>query len=535
MAITTGWFPDSEYFPRPDKYGLNIFRKAGYDWTRESYVNQGIAYPYASTIGALALDTSARSTSGFSEWRFGPYNCVMTGVPTPQVPQKLLEGPIIRHHHDHFKERVRRGEILVSSYQRFQAKIEYSNGGVFTPFVDSTYRGHPTSMLTAYGFSPGYWDNMWGGITSVYLGNENLQIAGTIYVKYSHGSLTDNVTPYDCGWDDQVIQDFLNRLTSYVDSSTESQLIMENLSNANTATIDILTALAELPETVVSAIRGCRAILGIYRDAKNRDFRLADKAKKVRYEYEEQIFRIQFESRKEWLAARNDRARKQLQHKEAAAIKQAQNDLNKALADITSAIANVWLNFRYNITPNVILIEDCVKAHDTFGKMFRRWSNYERVSIEVPTISGWKCESEMELELRAFIKRGFKKVNAFSGFFRNFSMNIFKTAYELIPLSFVLDWVIPVGDFLSASLASNQSDYDEGCTISYKVNNQVLTYIHKTSKAQVKVTISGYKRSVINPYDYCRLMFAPDITRARVYDSLALSWSIAKSKFSSST
>lgn len=534
MATITGWFPDPNYFPRPDKYGLHIFHKNGSSWRRESYENQGTAYPYASTIRALALDMSARSTGGFSEWRFGPYSCVITGVPTPQIPPKLLEGPVVRHYHKDFKQRVRRGEILVSNYQRFQAMIEYTNGGVFTPSSDSIFRGHPTSMLPAYGFSPGYWDNKWGGISSVYLGNANLQIAGTIYVRYLRGSLTDNVTPYDCGWDDQVIQEFLDRLTSNVDSSTESQLVMETLSEANTATIDILTALAELPETVVSALRGCRAILNILRDAKNREFRLADKAKKVRYEYEEKVRRIQFESRREWLAARNDRARKQLQRKEAAAIKQVRKDLNKALADITSAIANVWLNFRYNITPNVILIEDCVKAHETFGKMFRRWSNYERVSIEVPTISGWTCESELELELRAFIKRGFKKATAFASFFRNFSVNIFKTAYELIPLSFVLDWIIPVGDFLSASLASNRSDYDEGCTLSYKANNQVLTYIHDESKAQVKVTISGYKRSVINPYDYCRLMFAPDITGNRVYDSLALSWSIAKSKLSSS-
>lgn len=179
--------------------------------------------------------------------------------------------------------------------------------------------------------------------------------------------------------------------------------------------------------------------------------------------------------------------------------------------------------------PNVYLIEDCVKAQESWGQMFRRWSEYELFELDAPSCPGFTCDSKVTIEVRSFVKRAFEQNTQFSSFFRNFSFNIFKTAYELIPLSFVLDWVIPVGNFLSASLSGNQSDYTEGCTISYKFNHNKLIYTHEPTQCKVEVTISGYKRLKINPSDYCRLILAPNINTVRQFDAIALSWRIFKS------
>lgn len=520
----TGMFPDPTWTITPDKYDLTQFVKNGDKWKGTSWVSG--PWAFSSDVRAILSNHSNLSTSGFSGYHAGPYSVRFEGQPSPTVPRKILEGPRIKTNNRPFLKRKLNGDIVVSSFARIDAYLTYTNGGLFQPSGARQHKLHPTSMLPAYGFTSGHLNH--GSAKSVYKGSNVTQIAGYLNVAYIQASRTDDKTPYDVGWRDDVIQDFLNNFESKLDASALSNIVMENYSNANSATVDILTSLAELPETVISALDGCKTILRLYKDAKKGELRWGNKATKVRYDREEYIRREQYETRKAYLAARNERTRRLIKKQSAARIRQIEADSKKQLIEIADAITGVWLNFRYNIMPNVYLIEDCVKAQETWGQMYRRWSEYELMELDAPSCPGFTCDSKVNIEVRSFVKRAFKQNTRFSSFFRNFSFNIFKTAYELIPLSFVLDWVIPVGNFLSASLSGNQSDYTEGCTISYKFSNVKLLYTHEPTRCQVEVTISGYKRLKINPSDYCRLILSPNITTVRQYDAIALSWRLFK-------
>lgn len=305
---------------------------------------------------------------------------------------------------------------------------------------------------------------------------------------------------------------------------------MSVLSEANRKTVDILTAAAELPETIVSCLNGLKAILKIFRDAKRREFSLLTKEKKIKLDHEERVYRINYESRLKYVAARNERSRKIVEKQRQRAIAQARADLKKTLVSLADAIASVWLNFRYNIMPNVYLIEGFIKANDNWLNQYERWSDLERVEVQAPDIPGFVKSGSVSLEMRAFLKRHFTQVNGINSALRHFSANVFLTAYELIPLSFVLDWVVPIGNLLSASLGSNHADYKQASTFSYKISDSRVIYQHEASGAAVEVIFKGYKREVINPSDYCQLLFVPDISPVRVYDAVALTWSIAVSK-----
>lgn len=417
--------------------------------------------------------------------------------------------------------------MVVSDFQRFQAHLRFSNGGVVTPMGDRVVMQKHTQSLLSQGFSGG---QNWLNGQAVYLGNPVIEIAGYFNITYERQSKTDSLTAYDVGWSDTLIEDFLNTLHTKIESSDKANAIMSVLSDANRKTVDLLTAAAELPETIKACLNGLKSILAAFKAAKNREISILTKEKRIKLEHEERVYRINFASNIEYVAARNERTRKIVEKRRQREIAQARADLKKTLGSLADALASVWLTFRYAIMPNVYLIEDLVKSNENWMNQYERWSDYLSVNVEAPDVPGFEKSGTVHVECRAFIKRHFTHVGGLNSLLRHFSANAFLTAYELIPLSFVLDWVIPVGNLLSASLGSNHVDYAQASTFSYKVNGSTVRYTHVKSGASVEVSFKGYKREVINPSDYCQLLLAPHMTNERYYDAIALSWSIAVSK-----
>lgn len=526
MATITGSFPDLTFTPVCNQ--LMEWYKSGGNWGPRKSIPMGSReFLYQKEISALALNWTNRSSSGFSGWHFGPYSVRVTGVPTPVPQSQLIEGTKVRSNNKPFIKKVRRGDIVVSDYRNVTCMINYSNGGRVLTAGPRFAKTHGTSALGSYGFQTTS-EKTLGSQYAVYLGNPNAVIAGTFELYYQDITMADDINPLSVGFNPSVFHEFLDSLPLLLDQDQISGLVMENLSTANAATVDILTALAEMPETLVSALNGCQTILKLYKESKKGEFRWFNKAKAVRLQRDLKLEALRLEQLKEFNTLRDAKAIRAAEIKMRKRQKQLEADCEKQLVEITDAISSVWLNFRYNITPNVILIEDCVKAYETFGKLYKRWTKTTQMSVKPPQFSKWECVGEVNITVRNFIKRKFKHISNMSAVLRNFSFNIFKTAYELIPLSFVLDWVIPIGDLLSASLGSTPSEYDEASTISYKVNDSRIVYTHTESGASAEVIVKGYERRVINPYDYCRLLFLPDISSARRFDAVALAWSILR-------
>lgn len=71
--------------------------------------------------------------------------------------------------------------------------------------------------------------------------------------------------PYALGWsDEKYIRTLKGRINS---ASYDGSMIMGCLAEANRGTIDALTALAEMPETVRSIYNGIKTCLRMYGDA----------------------------------------------------------------------------------------------------------------------------------------------------------------------------------------------------------------------------------------------------------------------------
>lgn len=525
MATITGMFPVLDQ--KVVNEHMFEYTKKGDSWDAKYITPYSGAFAYQPQVQSVCLNQTNFSPWGYQDYHFGPYAITMAGNPTRVPPDKILSSKIIRVNNRPYLKRQINGEIVVSDFQRFQAYLSFTNGGVVTPLGDRVVMQKHTQSLLSQGFSGG---QNWLNGQCVYQGSDVVEIGGYFNIAYERQSKTDSLTAYDVGWRDESIEDFLNTLHTLIDSSGKANQIMKVLGEANRKTVDILTAAAELPETIVSCLNGLKAILKIFRDAKHREFSLLTKEKKIKLDHEERVFRINYESQLKYVAARNERSRKIVEKRRQQAIAQARADLKKTLVSLADAIASVWLNFRYNIMPNVYLVEGLVKANENWLNQYERWSDYARVEVQAPDIPGFTKSGSISLEVRAFLKRHFTQVNGLNSALRHFSANVFLTAYELIPLSFVLDWVVPIGNLLSASLGSSHTDYKQASTFSYKISNSRVIYQHKDSGATVEVIFKGYKREVINPSDYCQLLFAPDMSTYRVYDAIALAWSIAVSK-----
>lgn len=410
-----------------------------------------------------------------------PYNFkgnypVYQGGVKPDIPTKLVEcSEPLKPKFKDFKRRSAAGEILLSDYHNWQAFISYTNGQrveslgaiskeYVTPgkYKIGTYSGD-------YIFANGYWWN--GRVDSVWQ-TENL---------------SEELTPFDVGWRDPSYEFF----DSWLGTSVDGPAVQEELADHNDRTVDALTALAEMPETAASIVNGVKVILRMYLDARKRAFRLQNKVS-------------------EWKNAKtSDKNRRQVL---------------RNIEELQSAISDVWLNFRYNIMPNVYLVEDLIKAHNAAETLFlrdRSRSIQTRPFYEPPNPLNWSGTHKMDVTERVMIKSRLN-VNS-TKFDQQYSIGGFKTAWELIPLSFVVDWVISVGDFITASFPPAHAE--QGATYSWKCGDEVY-YKHTESGAQVTIRYQAYNRKVIDPSQYCKLYWVPDIDTVRQMDALALSWNI---------
>lgn len=409
-----------------------------------------------------------------ADW-FGPYNCRFSDDQVPTPPSQILQckNPVRPVNKDFWK-RSRAGEIVLSPFENWIMQLDYSNGtagekvgnpiDVYT-FISASGMGHPISR-------PAVSD--WCTIGSY-------QYRGRLRVQYQSFNKMSEVTPYQVGWVDPKHSD-VDEISCLLHGAD----VQSELADHNRRLIDVATAMAEMPETVKSIINGCKTVLRLYKDAKQKELRLRNLVKGPRGS--------SATANKQWIKDRKDQA---------------------------DAITDVWLNFRYNITPTKILIEDMIKYHFGLETEFIRSRKREEYEIDFPfrVADGWESPESMVQNHRIMIKARLQadatKADAY------LSSNLFVTAWELVPLSFVVDWFLTIGDFFSSLMPV--PSVQQGATYSWKVDD-TYSFNHVESGARVNVRFNHYKRSVINPSDYCRVYLNVDLTTYRQLDALALSW-----------
>lgn len=415
---------------------------------------------------------------------FGPFNCTFAGQPVPPPPTRYVElFPRVSHNNGkRWKARVRTKDIILSPYVVGVAEFTYTVGKT------ETYISGPINRQK---------DLYRSGLFQVYDKNRQwIIVDGWIYEssRINYPATFQKIS--ETVFRDDPTGAIADTLTGSIGSDLDGALVAKTLANANRGTIDALTAIAEFPETLRSLMDGVKLCLKIYKDARIKSFRLYNKAKRQ------------------------------------SDVNQSQADIAKNARELADAIANVWLNYRYNIMPNVYLIEDLVKTLETQLKEFIRFREGKNIqpSIEF-NIDKWSNDSQaFNCTHRVMIKRLIELRSSFPKIKHLVLTNVAVTGYELVPFSFVFDWFVNMGDMIAAFCISPEFT-QQGATYSWKYTG-AAHFVHNTDRSGVSVNLRAYKCNVINPHNDSCLSYNPDLDWMRKTDALALTWSVFKDEIS---
>lgn len=488
--ISTGRFPIINSL-RSGNFWLHKKQSNGY-WSKETGSFAAIPQVIEAVNALLRTEKAARTYSGDY---FGTDGYTSKGVPMePLVHFQHL--PKILNSTD-FHVAKKDGRIAVSDYQTGMIKWTFNPGGVVTTLGPKGTRTCNVRCL-ADRHSIYKWTYIGGAQGYALQISKNLCISGAFVYDFEPLRIQQS------GYPSYTIPNpswLLNQL------EVNGDLVTKVTADANRKTLDVLTALAELPETLRMIINACKEVLRLYRDARKGEIRLQNKSKRLRLAYDEALRELSRAERNSELSKRRVKLRR----------KQLLKDLKEALSDIASAISNVWLTYRYGIMPNVYLVEDIFKTNENLKTVFFEYTSTENIVLGGPDPL---FKGDINSRHKHFIKRKLKP-----GLGANLSFNPFVTAWELIPLSFVVDWFISIGDFIASLRPPSLSMMDEGSTYSWKVTG-VIERLYD-DKSSVTADVQLYKRNVINPQLYCKLSVSPDFSPIRQYDALALTWQIA--------
>lgn len=245
-------------------------------------------------------------------------------------------------------------------------------------------------------------------------------------------------------------------------------LVTSGVAELNASIFDITTELAELPDTVRMIYDALRKGLMFYLECKNRD-------RAIRRRYKD-----------------------------------------KPPESVLDEIASIWLTFRYGIQPIAYSVSDALDYLDLSGVLYRTVRKREDPAFTLDLPHGASLLMTPSVEVRYFGK-GRLSASTTQGL----GFNPITTAWELVPLSFVVDWFLNVGDLLGAlapSASFDQSVHTE--SVRWKQELPILF------KEQVLLTsVDLYTRKQIHsPVGRIGLTVDPFINMKRSLDSLALSW-----------
>lgn len=187
----------------------------------------------------------------------------------------------------------------------------------------------------------------------------------------------------------------------------------------------------------------------------------------------------------------------------------------KSTAAIADEVASLWMQFRYAFSPIGYSVDDAMAYLEADFKPYQTFRKGSNIKLDVDLPSGWSID-DLEVRDRVFLKYRYAAGYALDGL----GFNAVTTAWELTPLSFVVDWVLNIGDLL-ASLNTPQNVIDMGCSYSRQIKDEVRV---KTPEGDVLINVNYYKLTPYNPLDRVGLSINPSMTWKRWLDAISLMW-----------
>lgn len=203
--------------------------------------------------------------------------------------------------------------------------------------------------------------------------------------------------------------------------------------------------------------------------------------------------------------------------KVAAVKKKHRPNGREAMERMIDEVAGLWMQYRYGIQPIVYSVNDALNYLDM------KTSRY--VTVRNGINHSYTC-TVGAVKLKASVReRCWAKAHLDTALkLTHLQLNALKTGYELIPLSFVLDWALNVGDILSA-LMPPKGAKQTVVTSSFQLMDVELDH---ATFGPLKSDMRYYRMSVIEPMAVIGLNFDLKLTWKRMLDAASLGWFAAR-------
>lgn len=382
----------------------------------------------------------------------------------PRIPYKL------------FKSKQATGEILISPMLKDDFVLDLA------PAVSKFAVPEYEIPLTNLALDKDFWIRRplqcpWSaGQSSWFDPKEEVFFAGEPLASQVHYQVFKNPVLYNPLTREQVYG-WLSEIRQKVATlPTDDGIVAEARAEAQAGLLDLTTTIAELPETLKMIFEAIRILLAKYLEVRRKIDILRD------------------------------------------------NKVNQA--DLVSQISALWMQYRYGIMPNVYTIQDGLAYLDAQLVEYQSVRTGLEGVFELPPLEGFDTGSPMRMVERCFLKNRFdlSSLTKASGLL---GRNPLTTAWELVPLSFVIDWVVNVGDFL-ASLSAPDGSVQEACQYSWQVSSGDFTLVHPEFLGANQGSFTFYRSEIIEPIDHTGLKLRFNLNLKRALDSLSLMWGATK-------
>jgi hypothetical protein len=164
-------------------------------------------------------------------------------------------------------------------------------------------------------------------------------------------------------------------------------------------------------------------------------------------------------------------------------------------------IGDWWLQYRYGIMPIVYSIQDIVKTVDERSAIYRTARAFDGFNATLgPPATTETCFYDTHFYNAVIRGVGKERIEGsdLARLHHRVQMNPLSTAWELVPFSFVVDWFVNVGDWISAqsSILSNLGTERKYC-YSVKVSKQRRVYFRDSHDDRRTLTSGGW---TVEPY-----------------------------------
>lgn len=199
-------------------------------------------------------------------------------------------------------------------------------------------------------------------------------------------------------------------------------------------------------------------------------------------------------------------------------------------------LAAMWMAWRYAVMPIVYSIQDAVKMYqepvEIVGKpliakthvpISKRWSPNGD-----PTSPQWSCNGK----LRGLV--AYRVTGSRTAMRLGFSLaELPVVIWEVTPLSFVVDWILPIGDALAGISATNNVEFLDGYTSQrfkgscewadkVEINTPTQHAVSYRSEPASQAMIDYYSRTPLTGFPTPSLALDPNMNWKRWVDALAL-------------